>query len=170
MEPTDRESVEGMAAGDPTAAREVQAKYGDALFRFALSRLGSRDDALDVVQETLIAAWQSAGSYRGASSVSTWLFGICRNKLGERLRRREIAAEPLALAETLGAESREAVEFWECFRDLDGEQQELLMLVCYHGFSQAEVAETLGIPVGTVKSRLFYARRRLQELLEASDE
>jgi RNA polymerase sigma-70 factor (ECF subfamily) len=62
--------------------------------------------------------------------------------------------------------SGEAAEFWESFGRLSAEQQELVLLVFHYGFSQKETAGILGIPVGTVKSRTYYARRRLQELLE----
>jgi len=158
-----------MANGDGEAMAALQARHADRLFRFALSRLHDRDEALDVVQETLIAIWDAAGSFRGDSRPITWMLGICRNKVGERLRRKRVSIEPLALAEMLptggGAES--AAEFWYALRRLDEDDRELILLVFHQGFSQQEVADMLGIPVGTVKSRTYHARRKFQKQLSA---
>lgn len=150
---------------------ELYARLGSRLSRFALSLLGDRDAAQDVVQETFLAAWQGAGSYQGGSSVSTWLLGICRNKVRDQLRRRPAAIEPLEEARGLVSpgSGEETVEFWACFRQMDANDQELIQLVFHQGLSLQEVAEVLGIPVGTVKSRTFYARRRLRQLLRGGD-
>lgn len=124
-----------------------------------------------MTQDTLIATWQAAGTYRGASSVSTWLFGICRNKIGERLRRPRPLSQPVDLADIVHTDgaSEAAVEFWDCFGKLDEDDQELILLVFHCGFAQREVAEITGVPVGTVKSRTHYARRRLQQLLREGE-
>ncbi len=163
---TDSELVARLARGQEDAVRELYAVYGERLFRFALARLRRSDAAEDVVQETVTAAWQSAGSYRGGA-LSAWLFGICRNRVADRLRREGPGWEPLEHAPAGGTRvAGEATEFWEGFGRLSAEQQELILLVFYYGFSQREVAAVLGVPVGTVKSRTYYARRRLQQLLE----
>ncbi len=167
MADDDRQLIARIACGEQDALRSLYERYAERLARFAMSRLGDPEEARDAAQETLIAAWESAGSFRGASSVNTWLVGICRNRVGERLRRRSVPVEPLQLAETLSVDAGEsAVEFWDSFSKLDDADRELLLLVFYEGLSQAEVAEMLEIPVGTVKSRTHYARRRLQALLE----
>jgi len=149
----------------------LYARFGTRLSRFALSLLGDQDAAQDAVQETFLAVWQSAGTYQGGSSVSTWLLGICRNKVRDQLRRRPPPTEPLNGAGGLVSpgSGEEAVELWACFRQMDEDDQELIQLVFHQGLSLQEVAEVLGIPVGTVKSRTFYARRRLQQLLRGGD-
>jgi len=155
-----------LAEGHEDAARELYATYGQRLYRFVLARLRRPDAAEDVVQETLTAAWRNAGTYRG-DGFSAWLFGICRNKVADRLRREGPGWEPLDLSMVGGSGLvGEAAEFWESFGRLSAEQQELVLLVFYYGFSQREAAGILGIPVGTAKSRTYYARRRLQELLQ----
>ncbi len=165
MDRSDRELLAQIADGNREAMRELHARYADRLFRFAYVRLQTRDEAEDVVQETLIAAWQGAKSYRSGAPVSTWLFGICRHKIGDLLRKRRSEEARAAANAPASAAEGSSVEFWEAFGGLADEQQELILLVFHYGFSQQEVAEILQVPVGTVKSRVFYARRRLQELL-----
>lgn len=161
-----KELATRLAEGHEDAVRELYATYGQRLYRFAMARLRRPDAAEDVVQETLTAAWRSAATYRG-EGLSAWLFGICRNKVADRLRREGPGWDPLDLSMVGGnGFFGEAAEFWESFGRLSAEQQELVLLVFHYGFSQKETAGILGIPVGTVKSRTYYARRRLQELLE----
>jgi len=150
-------SLRRIAGGDPGAMRAFYEHHATQLYRFALAR--------------------------------TWLFGICRNKVAERLKGRRATPRPLRWGEggsvavggapsglPLGAVSgtapaaagEEALEFREAFAHLSGEHRELLLLVFHYGFTQEETAEILRIPVGTVKSRTYYARRRLKEALEGS--
>lgn len=170
MERTDRELLARIAAGDRDAMQRLHSRYGDRLFRFAVSRLRAHDEAEDVVQETMIAIWRNASAYRSGSSPSTWLFGICRNKVGDALRRRK-PTDPLPPGPPSATDPADpsAVEFWEAFSRLTDEQQELILLVFHQGFSQQEVAEIMQVPVGTIKSRTFYARRQLQALLAEGD-
>jgi RNA polymerase sigma-70 factor, ECF subfamily len=164
---TDEELLGQVAASDRDAMQALYSQYADRLMRFAYSRLNSRDEAEDAVQETMIAVWERAASYQGASSPSTWLFGICRNKVGDVLRKRRPAG---GQPEPLGAGANEEVAaFWEAFGKLGDEQRELILLVFHYGFAQQEVAEILGVPVGTVKSRVHTARRRLQALLSEGE-
>jgi RNA polymerase sigma-70 factor (ECF subfamily) len=170
VEPTDRELLARIAAGDRDAMQRFHSRYADRLFRFAVSRLRAHDEAEDAVQETMIAIWANASAYRSASAASTWVFGICRHKLGDALRRRRPTDPPPAVPASVSDRADPSrVEFWEAFSRLTDEQQELILLVFHQGFSQQEVAEVMRVPVGTIKSRTFYARRRLQELLSEGD-
>ncbi|MBM3472562.1 MAG: sigma-70 family RNA polymerase sigma factor [Armatimonadetes bacterium] len=153
-----------IAAGESPAMRDLHETYADRLFRYALLRTRDRQLAEDVVQETMLAAWRSASAYRGASSVSTWLFGICRHKVADALRRCP-QAETRPLPEAVAGDAS-AIEFWETFDHLQPDDRELLLLVFHYGFSQREIGQIMDVPVGTVKSRTFYARRRLQALLQ----
>lgn len=159
-----------IADGDQRAMRELYDRFADRLLRFAYPLLHDRDGAEDVVQETMLAIWQSAGTFRQASQASTWIFGICRNKVGERLRRRR---ETQSLDDWLHLPAHDApaatVVLWQQLGRLSPDHREILLLVFQQGFSQEEVAAMLGVPVGTVKSRTFHARRRLQALLEGNE-
>jgi len=165
---SDRELVGRIARGEREAMRDLYTRHGDTLFRFALSLLGDAAAAEDAVQEAMLAVWCGAGGFSGRSSVRTWLLGVCRTKAGDTLRKR--AAEPAGLdLAALGASSACAsgrVEFRECFAQLSAEDRELILLVYVQGLRQSEVAEALGVPVGTVKSRAFHARRKLRALLD----
>lgn len=147
--------------------RAFYERHATRVFRFALARLGDRHAAEDVVQETMLAVWRGAAGYRGESRVDTWLFGIGRNKVREQARRvaRWTGETGRAQVAGQGPDDTSAAEFWESFAKLSGEQRELLLLVFHFGFTQNEVARMLGIPVGTVKSRLHYARRKLERIL-----
>jgi RNA polymerase sigma-70 factor (ECF subfamily) len=158
--------VRRVAEGDRRALGRLYDRYAGDLFAFALSRLGDRHGAEDAVQETILAAWQGAAGYRGESRVKTWLFAICRNKVLDWPRRREVPTEPEDFRLGGGVGGGEVdLDFWQSFGRLTDEQQEVILLVFHYGFAQEEVAGILGVPLGTVKSRLHYARRRLRELL-----
>jgi len=167
MRASPAELVQAIASGETGAMRELYSQFADALFRFALLGLGDRDAAEDVVQETMLAAWRGVGGFRGESSVRSWFFGICRNQVALELRRRGHAPEPVPPDEDAPAPepSVSRLEIEEAMGMLDVEQRQLLHLVYVEGLPQREVADVLGVPVGTVKSRLFSARERLRSLL-----
>jgi len=167
VETAEERLLKRIAAGESSAMERLHATYADRLFRYALLRTRDRQLAEDVVQETMLAAWRSASAYRGDSSVSTWLFGICRHKVADALRRCP-QAETRPLPEAAVGDAS-AIEFWGTFDRLTPDDRELLLLAFHYGFSQQEVAQVLDVPVGTVKSRTFHARRRLQALMEGGD-
>jgi RNA polymerase sigma-70 factor, ECF subfamily len=163
--------VRAVAAGDQRAMRALYGRFADELLRFAMASLGEREAAEDVVQETMVAAWAGARRFRGESSARSWLFGICRNQVALELRRRPRRPEPQEPDEDLAApaptEARAGLP--EALELLDTEQRQLLQLVYVQGLPQQEVADALGIPLGTVKSRLFSARARLRDLMEGGE-
>jgi RNA polymerase sigma-70 factor (ECF subfamily) len=172
MPANDLQQMRAIARGDPLAMRRLYDAHAGALFRFAALSLGDRHAAEDVLQETMLAAWAGAERFRGESSVRGWLLGICRKQVAMELRRQKpgdsisISDGPADLREAgrtcpgLAGELREALD------ELDVERRQLLLLVYVQGLPQQEVAEVLGIPLGTVKSRLFHARRKLRALME----
>lgn len=183
MSASDMALVKAIAAGDAEAMRALYDRHATPLFRYALGRTGDRAAAEDAVQETMLATWRGAARFREESSVRTWLFGICRNRLAERAKRREFKAEVVPidrLGELSGggataAAVPETLDFWRAFDRLADEHREVILLVFHYGFSLRETADLLEIPVGTVKSRVHHARRRLEAALageagEGSDE
>lgn len=170
--PDEREFVRRIADGDDAAFATLYHQYAGRLYRYALVRCLDTDIAQDVVQETLLAAWRGAAGYRGESSLGTWLFGICHNRLSNELRHRRRTAchgdvPEWPLDPWTGAEQR--LDLGEALARLNEEHREAVFLVYYQGFSVAEAAAVLGIPPGTVKSRLHYARHRLQEQLRIGE-
>ena len=176
VEDADVALVRRLAAGDERALEEVYARHGRRLYVYALRLTGSEVRAEEVVQDSLVAAWRAARSFRSDSRVSTWLLGIVHNKALNAIRRRQLPTAPLG--ETLdppdraegteerfaGVERRRAIE--RALSDLSPEHRAVLDLVFYEELPLAEVAAVRGCPVGTVKSRLSYAKAHLRRALE----
>jgi len=164
----DRELLSRVAAHDEAAFRRLYERYADRVFRYALTLLRNRHLAEEVVQETMVAVWQGAGSFKGGSRVSTWIFGIARNQAHALLRREERGAreaeEPLVLPDPAeGVHRRDRV--LAALEGLPPEQQEVVVLAFYEGLSYREIGRMLGVPEGTVKSRMHFAKRKLREVL-----
>ena len=142
------------------------------LRRYARALAGNRDDADDLVQDTLERAWARAGLWRGVADMRAWLFGIMHNLHVDALRRGRLATVAIgedtpegAAAPTQG--DRLAVLDLQAALDrLVPEQREVLLLVAVEDMAYADVARTLGIPLGTVMSRLSRGRERLRGLLD----
>jgi len=168
----DRELVRRIAAGDQASFAALYRDYSVRLYRYALVRSGSKDLADDALQETMLAAWRSAGGFRGESSLATWLFGICHNVLSHLLRR---SREAVASGYVLGTETDPwpgedgRLDLLEALCRLDEGHRTAVFLVYYQEFSVAEAAAVMGVPEGTVKSRLFTARGWLRRQLQREE-
>jgi RNA polymerase sigma-70 factor, ECF subfamily len=150
-----------------------------SLRAFAISLCGNVDRADDLVQEALLRAWGNLDSFEPGTNMSAWLFTILRNVFRSeyRKRRREVEDADGSYAKSLtslpGQTSHlEMDEFRKALDVLPSEQRESLILVGASGFSYEEAAQICGCAVGTIKSRVNRARRRLAELLsiESADD
>lgn len=167
-----------VADGDAEALRALYERYGPVLFGMAYRSLGDRQLAEDCVQEVFVTAWRSAGRYDARrASVTTWLFTISRNKTVDALRRRSRRpAEPLP-ERWSAAEAPDAAEVVaagdqgrrvaSALAELPQPQLEAVSLAYFEGLTQAEIADRLGVPIGTVKGRLRLALDRLRSLAPA---
>lgn len=164
----ERDTLARIAAGDEAAFRRFYDAYADRVFRFVLTVLRSRHLAEEVVQETMVAVWRGAGRFRGASKVSTWVFGIARN-IAHTLLRKEVRAERHVLEQVVEPDPADAISRQErvsaALAQLPEEQREVVFLAFYEGLPYREIGELMGIPEGTVKSRMFHAKRALLETL-----
>ncbi|GAA1857427.1 RNA polymerase sigma factor SigM [Pseudonocardia ailaonensis] len=163
-------------SGERGAFDELVRRHGDRLWSVAYRTLRDPEDAADVLQEALEAAYRRAAAFRGESAVSTWLHRIVVNKCVDRVRhdrarppsaRRLTAArterEPIALDPAERATERLAVV--DALHQLPVEQRMAIVLVDVEGYPVAEAAAILEVPVGTVKSRCARGRVRLAALL-----
>lgn len=174
MTATDPDIVADLrSARGEDAARELYEAYGDELYGFALKRLADAGAAEEVVQDVFAQAWRHAGEYDSVrGSVRTWLYGIARNAVVDVERRRGRRPR-LAVADVEAACAEEPIERallrWElqlAFRRLTPEHREVIGLAHVDGLRLQDIAERTGLPLGTVKSRMYYGLRNLRLVLE----
>jgi RNA polymerase sigma-70 factor, ECF subfamily len=173
----------GQSAAAPrrTAAADAMTRlwqlHGGALLRFALKlTLGDRQRAEDIVQETLVRAWRHPEVVDGREhAIRAWLFTITRHVAIDMWRvrsRSEVVADDAELDRPDPDEPFEravtALDVQVALAQLTPEHREVIVEMYFHGRQMAEIAQSLGIPEGTVKSRAYYAIRHLKRLLSAS--
>jgi RNA polymerase sigma-70 factor (ECF subfamily) len=173
---SDEALIEKVAAGNRLAMQVLFARHHVRVYRFVLRLVGNDAVAEDVTSEVFLSVWRQAHRFEARSAVTTWILAIARYKALAELRRRTEAPADEESAETSDPADDPEVAFQakhrseilrRCLTQLSREHREIIDLVYYHEKSVQEVAEILGIPGNTVKTRMFYARRKLSELLEA---
>ena len=170
--------LKAVANGDRQAMRILYLRHHVAVYRFVLRLTNNASLAEDLVSEVFLDVWRQAGSFKGKSQVSTWLLAIARNKAFSALRRRidePLDDDAVALIEDFSDSPETALDrqdrgaiVQECLAQLSRPHRKVLDLVYYHGKSMDEIADIIGVPVGTVKTRVFYARNRLRKQLESA--
>ncbi|PKN98770.1 MAG: hypothetical protein CVU42_11170 [Chloroflexi bacterium HGW-Chloroflexi-4] len=163
-----------LTAGDETALHELYAEYGKRLFAYALRLTNDHAKAEDVVQDVLVTVWRTAYRYRGEGRFIAWLLGIVHHTAMNAIRHTSIAIsdamEDTIASNTLPPENltqRNMQSEWvkQGLESLDSDHRAVLELVFYQGLSMEEIAKVCQIPLGTVKSRLSYARQKLKGIL-----
>jgi RNA polymerase sigma-70 factor, ECF subfamily len=173
---TDEALVNAIAAGDRRAMQVLFGRHQVKVYRFLVRMTGDAAGADDLVSEVFFEVWRKAASFEGRSRVSTWLLGIARFKALSAARRRTEDQLSDLTAETIEDESDDpetvlskqdtGTIIRNCLQKLSADHREIIDLVYYHEKSVEEVAEVVGIPSGTVKTRMFYARKQMAELLK----
>jgi RNA polymerase sigma-70 factor (ECF subfamily) len=167
--------VRRFAAGDSAACAEVYQRYSGPMFTVALRAVGERELAGDVVQQAFLQAWRGAGQLDPDRSLSGWLFTITRRCAVDawRKERRHLPTDPASADLDRVSHEPEALEqawtAWQvrtAIEQLPEEQRHVIAAAYLDGLSQSEVADRLGLPLGTVKSRMRRAHDRLAELLQ----
>ena len=170
---SDGELIQRAADGDRSAFEQLYSRYARPVFGLALRRLGDRGRAEDAVQETFASVWRSAGSYKPERGPGApWLYAVARNAIVDRARSRsEIPAEIPDEPATGPGPPDQAEQNWVAWRvhraleELPEREREVIQLAYWSGLSQSEVAEFLGLPLGTVKTRTRAALMRLSDSL-----
>jgi RNA polymerase sigma-70 factor, ECF subfamily len=163
---------------DENALGELYDRYGRVAYGLALRIVRDRALAEDAVQEAFLAVWRSAGAFLAEQGKpSTWILTLVHRRAVDLVRREERRrAEPLEDTDHPTGEATDE-EAWlraqrqvvqEALRKLPPDQREAIELAYYGGFTQSELAERLGLPLGTIKSRMFTGLKRLRELLAES--
>jgi RNA polymerase sigma factor (sigma-70 family) len=173
---SDEELLEAIAAGDDDALAALYDRFGRTAYSLAFRILRDRALAEDAVQEAFLTLWRSADAYRRErAKPATWILTLVHRRAVDLVRREDRrATEPLDAAPVAtGSGVAEEVELrgrraavQAALAQLPADQREALELAYYGGYTQSELAELLGLPLGTVKSRMFAGLGRLRELLE----
>ena len=176
-EPSDEQVLEAVGRGDDDALGVLYDRFGRLAFRLAFRILRDRALAEDAVQEAFLAVWLSADAYkRERAKPSTWILTVVHRRAVDLVRREQSRrGEPLEVAPepSVGPVDEDAVlrdrraAVQAALTQLPGDQRQALELAYYGGLTQSELAERLGVPLGTVKSRMFAGLGRLRELLAA---
>jgi len=180
--PDDGPALEGLwiaqiARGDRAAFERLYGAYQRPLFRYFLHFVHMVEVAEELTDDVLVEVWKNAARFHGRSKPSVWVFGIAYHKAMDALRRRRPPVVDLHAVENAPEDERlapEAAALHESVRNdvalalatLSAEHRAVLVLTFGHGYGYAEIAQIVGCPVNTVKTRMFYAKKRLKETLE----
>jgi RNA polymerase sigma-70 factor, ECF subfamily len=178
LDVSDAELLARVGARDRAAFEILYGRYVRPVFGLALRRLSDRGHAEDAVQEAFAAIWRSASTYRPERGApGAWLYTVARNAIVDRVRRAGPAADAelpdLASTEPDPAQqAQDSYVSWRVHRaleELEPREREVIELAYWSGMSQSEVAEYLGIPLGTVKTRTRSGLARLAAVLEGEE-
>ncbi len=184
MDRGDDELILKARSGDLRAFDALVRRYQEKVYYLALRMLKNHDAADDAAQETFVRAFHAIGRFREGSNFYTWLYRICMNRCLNYLEKEKhlvpessfgegssplerAAADPDPLEDVQGAETARRIE--QAIDSLSPAHKAVFVLRTYEEMSYEEIAESLGISIGTVMSRLFRAREKLQEMLRGYD-
>ena len=179
VQDTSDERLIGLIAdGDKRAMQVLYARHNVRVYRFIVRLTGNQSLAEDLVSEVFLDVWRQAEGFESKSQVSTWLLSIARFKALTALRQRrhedidqddvlEIADEADTPEASLDRSNTSAI-LRACVAKLSPAHREIINLVYYHEKSVEEAGEIIGIPQSTVKTRMFYARKQLADLLKGA--
>ena len=173
---SDATLIDAIAAGDKQALQVLYGRHHVKVYRFALRFVRDESAAEDMVSEVFMDVWRQAERFERRSQVATWLLAIARNKALSTLRRRsneqldeevaEFIEDPSDNPEVTMQKQERSEILRSCLAQLSPAHREIIDLVYYHERSIEEVSEIIGVPANTVKTRMFYARKRIAELME----
>jgi len=169
---SDATLIARVATGNRLAMQVLFARHHARVYRFILRLVGSEAAAEDLTSEVFLCVWRQASAFAARSSVTTWLLAIARYKAIAELRRRPVldvvsvqTSNPADDPEASLAIKHRGEILRNCLRGLSPRHREIIDLVYYHEKSVQEAAEILGLSGNTVKTRMFYARKKLSRLL-----
>lgn len=158
--------IEGCRRRDAAALNELATHFSTRIYRWAFARLRDPEEAHDVMQETFARFLEKIDSFEGRCKLSTWLYRVAHNLMSDRSRERASERRALAAIGPEEAEEEEAGAALDLLQPLPSEERSAAILYYVEGLPLSEISEVLGLPVSTLKWRLFEARRRLRDGLQ----
>jgi RNA polymerase sigma-70 factor (ECF subfamily) len=175
---SDEMLIARIAGGDRLAMQTLFARHRTAVYRWLLRMVGNEATAEDLLSDVFLDVWRQADRFQARSSVSTWLLAIARFKALSARRVRKDAeldetieatvADPSDNPEIMLQKKNRDALVREALNSLSLDHKEIIDLVYYHEKSVDECAQILGVPAGTVKTRMFYARKKMAEMVKAA--
>ena len=175
---SDETLIARIAAGDRLAMQTLFARHRTAVYRWLLRFVGNEAVAEDLLSDVFLDVWRQADRFQARSSVSTWLLAVARFKALSARRIRKDAeldetieatvADPADNPEVMLEKKNREELVRAALNNLSPEHKEVIDLVYYHEKSVDECAQILGVPSGTVKTRMFYARKKVKEMVKAA--
>ncbi len=175
----DQALIARIAAGDRAAFELLFREYGERVYRYAWRLISDASKAEEVTNDVMLEVWKTAARYEGRARVSTWILGITRHLALNAVRRKSL--DTVDVDETPGiADETQATAALEHDREvlktalagalsrLSTDHRDVMELTFYHGCSYQEIAEIVGCPENTVKTRMFHARKQLKALLQSA--
>ncbi len=175
METDGKRLLDKIATGDEQALADFYHLFEDRIYRYAHARLNDPFTAADILNEVMLEVWKQAARFEGRSKLSTWLLGITRYKVLDRLRQRQRQPEQQQTDErladdgpshdTLIASAEDAEYLRHCLEKLPEAQREVMHLAFFEDLGYRDIASLIDCPEGTVKSRVFHAKEALKRCL-----
>ncbi len=172
----DQHLLKRVAMRDEVALRSLYGRYQVRVFRFVMRLIRNEAIAEELTNEVFMEVWRNAGKFEGRASVSTWMLSIAHNRSVSTLRKKrdenwdEDSANEIADEdddpEVTAQKTDKGQVLRDCLEKLSDEHREIIDLAYYHEKSIAEISEIVGIPEATVKTRMFYGRKKLSEILK----
>lgn len=166
-----------IGAGDRAAFEEIYRAFERPLYRFILSKLNDPHEAADILHDVFLEIWRAADRFEGRSKVQTWVFGIAWRKVIDQLRKGgritltdtppDIADDAPNAAACMAA-GQEAEHIRHCLRELTEDHRMAITLAFYEDMNYGQIAEIAGVPEGTIKTRVFHAKKLLLRCLSAT--
>ena len=179
----DAELLSRVGSGDEGSLEQLYQRYGGSCYALARRLLNDAGLAEDVVQQVFLALWQGSSYDPARGAVSTWLLSVTHHKAVDMVRResrrRAVSSSDETMAQLAATTPTPDDEAWRllradrtraALRSLSAEHREVLLLAYYGGYSQREIADMTGLPLGTVKSRTLAAMNKLRDQLRSVDD
>ena len=171
-----RHLLHQISTGDEQALSELYREFESRIYAFVLSRFNDPCEASDILNEVMWEVWRGACNFEGRASVLTWIFGIAHHKIIDRMRAKgkyqiedlssEIPDDQRQSIEDAVNEKQEGEHLRYWIGKLPDMHRQVVHLAFFEDFSQKEISEIIGCPQGTVRARMFYAKRALKQFLE----